>query len=67
MELRLKWKELVKGHLSEIVSAEIIFHIMCHYLETWTSFLFPFYGFLSPIFLCIDSLDQVSVQWGELI
>lgn len=34
MELRLKWKELVKGHLSEMVSAEIIFHSTCHYLET---------------------------------
>lgn len=66
MELRLKWKELVKDYLSEMVSAEIIFHITCHYLETWARFLFSFYGFLSPVFQCIDSLDQVSVQWREL-
>lgn len=66
MEPRLRWKELVNGHLSETVSAEIIFHTTHCYLETWPSFLFPFYGCLSPMFQCIDSLNQVSVQWGEL-
>lgn len=44
MEPRLGWKELVKGGLPETVSAEIIIHIIRHYLETWASFLSPYYG-----------------------